>query len=107
MISNISPQRAKITLLKILGIALIPLIIISILRWPLVKTTIQDAFPGLIGHRHICDHASLLPKYDVKRFEKYLRWIYEESDIDIRFVFLNSIGAKTIEDVAVEYVKQC
>ncbi len=106
MTSYTSLQRATFTLLKILGLALIPLIVFSILRWPLVKSIALDTFPGLNPHRHIYDHADLIPKNDVKRFEEYLRWIYAESDIDIRFVFLKNIGAKTIEEVAVETVDQ-
>lgn len=56
--------------------------------------------------KHVYDQAGLLSSYDRGKFEEYLRWIFRESDIDIRFVFVRGMGGKTIEDYAVETVEE-
>ena len=38
----------------------------------------------------------------MSRYERLLDLIEKESDLDIKFLFLKSIGSATIEDVAVE-----
>lgn len=56
--------------------------------------------------RHIYDEAGILPKYDIQKFEEYTNWIFNESDIDIRFVFVKDIGNNTIDEFAVKKVQE-
>jgi hypothetical protein len=61
------------------------------------------------GHfetRRIYDEAGFIPKYDARRFEEHLGWIFHESDIDMRFVFVKDPGKKTIEELAVQKVQE-
>jgi hypothetical protein len=61
---------------------------------------------GKITIHRVSDEAGILPKYDARRFEEQLGWIFDESDIDIRFVFVKDTGSKTIEQLAVEKVQE-
>jgi len=40
------------------------------------------------------------------KFEEYLNWIFNESDIDIRFVFIRNSENRSIEDIAIEKVQE-
>jgi hypothetical protein len=52
----------------------------------------------------LLDEAGVLAKGDVVHFEAYLTRIHDESDVDIRMVFVRGLGGRTIEEVAVERV---
>jgi hypothetical protein len=56
--------------------------------------------------RHIHDVAGVLPAADIPRFDQYMEWIQQESDIDVRLVFLPSAGNATLEQLAVAIVDQ-
>jgi hypothetical protein len=56
--------------------------------------------------RRVYDEASVLDKEDVRSFENYTKWIFRESDIDIRLVFVKDMGDRTIEELAVEKVQE-
>lgn len=51
---------------------------------------------------HVFDKAGIISSSDEPRFEWLLDLIEKESDLDIKFLFLESIGNKSIEEVAVE-----
>ncbi len=61
---------------------------------------------GKISTHRVYDNANILAKYDVRRLEEQLEWIFDESDIDIRFVFEKETVGKTIEQLAVEKVQE-
>ncbi|UCG68549.1 MAG: TPM domain-containing protein [Thermoplasmata archaeon] len=63
-------------------------------------------FESSTKKRHIYDEAGILPEYDIKKFEEYTNWIFIESDVDIRFVFVENAGNKTIEEIAIEKVQE-
>lgn len=51
---------------------------------------------------HVFDKAGIISAPDVRKYEWLLDLIEKESDLDIKFLFLKTIGSATIEDVAVE-----
>jgi hypothetical protein len=61
---------------------------------------------SFVKKQHIYDEANILPKYDIQKFEEYTNYIFNESDIDIRFVFVPDTGNKTIEELALEKMQQ-
>ncbi|RPH47742.1 MAG: TPM domain-containing protein [Desulfobacteraceae bacterium] len=95
--------------LIILGI----IVILSVLNYSYVKKStlrfgkqvIGLTAPGLLVRNHVIDEAGILPRPDVLKFEEYLEWIYKESDIDIRFVFVPKIAGATIEEYAIDRVE--
>lgn len=58
------------------------------------------------GAARVLDEAGLLPAASRGKFEQYLSWIFQESDIDIRLVFVKGTGAKSIEELAVDRVRE-
>ncbi len=59
--------------------------------------------PG--GHArpgHVFDKAGIISPSDSQRFEWFLDLIEKESDLDIKFLFVKTIGTAVVEDVAVE-----
>lgn len=71
--------------------------------WKSVKTFVSGSSAK---KQRIYDYAGVLPKHDVVKFEQYLYWLFNESDVDIRFVFIKDTGQRTIEDIAVEKVQE-
>jgi ketosteroid isomerase-like protein len=73
---------------------------------PLVKRLLATALLALAlpaaAERHVYDTVGVLPRIDVPRFEQYMQWIQEESDVDIRLVFVPGLGGRSIEQVATE-----
>lgn len=61
---------------------------------------------GKITIHRVSDDAGVLSKFDARRFDEQLGWIFDESDIDVRFVFVKDTGTKTIEQLAVEKVQE-
>jgi len=55
-------------------------------------------------HHHFYDYAGLMPFEDRVKFEQYLTLIYQESDIDLRFMFVKGTWAQSIEELALEKV---
>jgi uncharacterized protein len=55
--------------------------------------------------KHVKDAAGLLPDEDRWRLDQYSRWVFRESDVDMRFVFVNGTGGKKIEQFAVDTVE--
>lgn len=56
----------------------------------------------IIDQIHVFDKAGIINSSDLGKFEWLLDLIEKESDLDIKFLFLKSIGTATIEDVAVK-----
>lgn len=56
--------------------------------------------------RHVHDIAGALPGADLPLFEQYMDQIHDESDIDVRFVFVPNTGTETLENLAVKVVDQ-
>ena len=63
------------------------------------------ALPAL-AERHVYDQVGVIPRIDVQKFEQYMGWIQQESDIDIRLVFIPGTGGRPIEQVATETMAQ-
>ena len=94
-------------LLIILIFGLIIFSIRSIYNSSIVKS--NGVFPlptSFVKKQHISDEANILPKYDIQKLEEYTNYIFNESDIDIRFVFVPDTGDKTIEELALEKMQQ-
>jgi len=78
--------------------------------WKAVSSS--DSIGRLLGmshhksSRHVYDNAGVLPQQDLPRFEQYMNWIMEESDVDVRFVFVKGTGEKTMEQLAVDTVDE-
>jgi len=67
------------------------------------------AFSNFIQARdrgHVIDEAGLLPRQSIAKFNQYLEWIFSESDVDIRFLFVPDIAGQTIEEFAVDKVEE-
>jgi hypothetical protein len=56
--------------------------------------------------RHVYDQAGILPPGDAPRFEEQMRWIQQESDVDIRFAFVPDTGGRSIEECALDLVDE-
>ncbi|MGZ5089343.1 MAG: TPM domain-containing protein [Usitatibacter sp.] len=54
------------------------------------------------AERHVYDRAGVLPAGDIPHFEQYMGFIQRESDVDVRFVFVPGLGARSIEEAATE-----
>ena len=52
---------------------------------------VQRTAPETPAQR-VYDEAGVIPPGDVPRFEEYLRWIFDESDVDIRLVLVKNLG---------------
>ena len=61
---------------------------------------------GNTDHGHVFDKAMIISAPDVRRYEQHLDLIEKESDLDIKFLFLKTIGSASIEDVAVEKMSE-
>ena len=88
---------------KVLLIILIAVIGFSF--WSIFHKRTSDLFPfpkNFVKKQHVFDEAGILPSYDIGKFEQYLNYIFNESDIDIRFVFVHNTGNKTLEELAID-----
>jgi len=70
--------------------------------WIFAKQNIPHEYTDRFMRNHIIDDAGVIKER--VRFEHYLGWIFEESDVDIRFMFVPSIKDQTIEELAVQTV---
>ena len=95
---------------KLLMVLILGLIVFSI--WGMYKSSTlrsKSVFPlpsSFVKKQHIFDEANILSNYDIQKFEEYTNYIFNESDIDIRFVFVSDTGDKTIEELALEKMQQ-
>lgn len=56
---------------------------------------------GEYTQRHVFDNAEVISEVDASKFDRMLDLIEKESDLDIAFLFLKTIGNLSIEEVAV------
>lgn len=92
------------TLLRIsIAIFVIVLILTFVVQEKEVNSLVTKSSPG---ERRVYDEVGILSEYDTKKFEEYLHWVFEESDVDIRFVFVKNTGDKSIEEIADERVQK-
>src|SRR5437016_2067405 len=71
-----------------------------------VRRSVENYLRIMINrNHHFYDYAGVMPSRDTEKFEKYLEWIQQESDIDLRVVFVKNLGGKSIEEVAVEKIE--
>ncbi len=80
------------------GIALGALLLLGV--W-LVRTGGARTEP-----RRVYDETSLIPAKDVVFFEDYLKWIFNESDVDIRLVLVESLGGVAPEEAALDWMQR-
>ena len=71
------------------------------MRLILATLLLAAALPAA-AERHVYDRAGVLPAGDIPRFEQYMGFIQRESDVDVRFVFVPGVGARSIEEAATE-----
>ena len=55
---------------------------------------------------HVDDQAGFLPEDDLGRFESYMHHIRNESGVDLRFVFVEGAGERSLEELAVALVEE-
>lgn len=65
-----------------------------------------SARPSPRSARRVYDTARIISAADVPRFEEYLKWIFQESDVDVRLVLLDDLRGDTIEKAAVAWMKR-
>jgi len=83
------------------------LILVFVWIFSSLRKSPMDLFPEFSAKkRHIHDGANFLPEYDIQKFEEYTNLIFNESDIDIHFFFMENAGDKTIDEIAVEKVQE-
>ncbi|GEM_PF-985173 len=61
--------------------------------------------PSGAASQRVHDKAGVLSSGDIPRFEEYLHWIFEESDVDIQFVFVKDLGGLSLEDDAIKWMQ--
>lgn len=70
----------------------------------IVKPDVFTSKPGALTKvgigKHIVDQAGVIPPGDMPRFEQYMKWIMDESGVDMRFVFVPNTGGESIEMLA-------
>lgn len=86
--------------MKIIRVAFPLIILIVLILYMFGGKT--DHPTGNIAHGHVFDKAGIISASDLPRFEWLLDLIEKESDLDIKFLFLKTIGNAAIEEVAVE-----
>lgn len=86
--------------MKIIRVAFPLIILIVLILYMFGGKT--DHPMGNIAHGHVFDKAGIISASDLPRFEWLLDLIEKESDLDIKFLFLKTIGNAAIEEVAVE-----
>jgi hypothetical protein len=98
----------KKLLISIIRVSIIVFVIVLIFKFFLPSKLIENIYTfNYTPHKHhFYDKSGILSKYDTKKFEEYLDFIFNESDIDIRFMFLKNCGDKAIEEVAVNKVQE-
>jgi hypothetical protein len=52
------------------------------------------------------DQAGVIPRADIRRFNEYLQWIFDESGVDIHMVFLRDAAGESLEARAVRMVEE-
>ena len=86
--------------MKIIRIAF-PLIILLVLVFYALGWE-SDKLTGNIPQGHVFDKAGIISHSDESKFEWMLDLIEKESDLDIKFLFLKTIGNAAVEEVAIE-----
>ncbi len=56
--------------------------------------------------RRVYDRARIIPAADERRFNEYLKWIFRESDVDVRLVLLADLRGDSIENAAVKWMQR-
>lgn len=87
--------------MKIIKRALPIIILFAVILYTLSGNTDQDQSTENKGYTHVFDKAGIINAPDVPRFEWLLDLIEKESDLDIKFLFVKTIGNNPIEQVAV------
>ena len=88
------------TILSIFCISFLLIIFLAIIYYTFGWKSDQQLKISTRGH--VIDKAGVIGASDLPRFEWLLDLIEKESDLDIKFLFLKTIGTATIEKVAVE-----
>ena len=100
-------QMVATGLYKLLRAVAIGVVIFSIWKYPVVKEIVAAQISKFsLPSRHVIDEAGVLSQYDLSKFNEYAHYIIVESDIDIRLLFVNGTGSKSIEQYAVDKVKE-
>ncbi|NGP87103.1 TPM domain-containing protein [Fodinibius halophilus] len=86
--------------MKLIKIAIPVIILLALLLYSLGGVSDQSEEP--IPQGHVFDKAGIISKTDIRRFEWMLDLIQKESDLDIKFLFVKTIGDATVEEVAVK-----
>ncbi len=81
-----------------IGIVLAAALLLGV--W-LVRSDRAQAAP-----RRVYDETSLIPPKDLVFFEDYLKWIFDESDVDVRLVLLENLGGVTPEQAAIDWMQR-
>ncbi len=83
--------------MKIIMVAFLFVVLVTVISCKSRGTAVQG---------HVFDKAGIISAPDVNKYEWLLDLIEKESDLDIKFLFLKTIGSATIEDLAVEKMSE-
>ena len=84
---------------------LVGLLLAAILAMLYAGGALDKAIDRVLGKapaRHVYDEAGLLSEQDRSKFEEYLAWVQKESDVDLRFVFLQDAGGQSLDQLAAD-----
>ncbi len=100
-------RRIGIGLFRLLRAVAIGVVIFSIWQYPVVKEIVGAQISKFsLPSRHVIDEAGILSQYDLSKFNEYAHHILVESDIDIRLLFVNGTGSKSLENYAIDKVQE-
>jgi hypothetical protein len=88
--------------MKIIRISLLFIIIFIVIFYTFIGDTNKQVENNARTHEHVFDKAGIIRTSDLKKFEWMLDLIEKESDLDINFLFLKTVGNASIEELAVK-----
>jgi hypothetical protein len=96
-----------IGLFRLLRAVAIGVVIFSVWKYPVFKEIVRAQIAKFtLPSCHVIDEAGILSQYDLSKFNEYAHNIVVESDIDIRLLFVNGTGSKSIEHYALDMVRE-
>ena len=100
-------RTIAVGLFRLLRAVAIGILIFSVWKYPVFKEIVRAQIAKFtLPSCHIIDEAGILSQYDLSKFNEYTNNIVVESDIDIRLLFVNGTGSKSIEQFALDLVRE-
>ena len=71
-----------------------------------VMVVLGSACGGPVTRQRLMDHVGLIPVDERPRYESHLAWLYDETGIDCRFLFVPNVGTETLEQFTVRRARE-